>query len=68
MMHLKKLKYTIGDVLVPNEKNKTGFVREIVVDDVDPCSLKYGIVDLDGDIWQASSVMVEEKFMLKVGA
>lgn len=66
MLKIKGFKFGVGDVVVPvNERNAAIYLREIVIDDVHPETFLYTVIDIDGDCWQASPIMLENEFVLK---
>lgn len=59
--------YGVGDVIVPKShiKEIAHYLFELVIDDIHPDTFMYTVIDLDGDRWQVSPLMIEKDFMLK---
>lgn len=69
MLKVKGFKYGIGDVLVPtNKKDAAFYLKEVIIDDIHIRDFMYSVIDVDGDRWQASPLMIEKEFVLKEGA
>lgn len=68
MKIIEGFKYKVGDVLVPLDKNKSFFLKEIIVDDIHVKDFMYSVIDLDGERWQTSPFLIENEFVLKEDA
>jgi len=68
MLKVKGFKFGIGDVLVPvNHDRAALYLREVVINDIHIRDFMYSVIDIDGDCWQASPIMIEREFKLKEG-
>lgn len=67
MLKFQGFKYAVGDVIVPKRhlKDVAHYLLELIVDDIHPEAFFYTVVDIDGDVWQVSPLMIENDFMLK---
>ena len=66
MLKVAGFKFGIGDVLVPIKNEDDAFyLDEIIINDIHVREFQYGIVDRDGDMWVASPLMIEDRFVLK---
>ena len=69
MLKVKGFKFGIGDILEPVNKEEAAFyLREVVIDDIHVRDFMYSVIDIDGDRWKASPLMIENEFILKEGA
>lgn len=67
MLKIKGFKYGVGDVVIPKAhlEDVAHYLVELVIDDVHPGAFLYSVIDTEGDLWQASPIMLENDFMLK---
>ncbi len=69
MLKIQGFKFGVGDVVVPvNIENTAIYLQEVVIDDIHEKDFMYSVIDVDGDRWQASPLMIEKEFVLKEGA
>jgi len=68
MKIVEGFKYKVGDVLIPLDKNKSFFLKEIIVDEIHVKDFMYSVIDLDGERWQTSPLLIENEFVLKEDA
>lgn len=69
LLKVKGFKFGIGDVVVPINKEEAAFyLKEVIIDDIHIRDFMYTVIDIDGDRWQVSPLMIEKEFILKEGA
>lgn len=57
--------FQVGDVIVRVKKNASFYLQELVINAIHVCEFTYSVIDLEGDEWQASPLMIENDFTLK---
>lgn len=66
VLKVKGFKFGVGNVLVPlNQEEAAFYLKELVVDDIHVKEFMYTVIDIDGDRWHASPIMIENEFVLK---
>lgn len=64
MLEVQGFKFQVGDVIEPIDK-KSFYMRKLIIDDIHLQEFAYTVVDLEGDTWKASPLLIENEFVLK---
>jgi len=57
--------FKVGDVIVPVRKDASFYLQELIINAINVTAFTYTVIDLEGDEWKASPLMIENDFTLK---
>lgn len=57
--------FRVGDVIVPVRKDSSYYLQELIINAINVTAFTYTVIDLEGDEWEASPLMIENSFTLK---
>lgn len=57
--------FKVGDVIVPVRKDASFYLQELIINAINVTAFTYTVIDLEGDEWEASPLMIENDFTLK---